>query len=51
MKKVNLDPICPVCGEVCSDVYTDFLGRVVGCDVCLDKRDAYEELVLKEIEA
>lgn len=38
-------PTCPCCGEDCEDVYVDFLGHVVGCDVCLTRKNAYEELL------
>lgn len=38
-------PLCPVCGEECETVYTDSTNEVVGCDVCLEARDAYDFLV------
>lgn len=36
-------PVCPVCGEECSDVYSTRHGDIVGCDVCLTLGDAWEE--------
>lgn len=35
-------PICPVCGEECKLIVKQF-HDVLGCDVCLDIVDAWEE--------
>lgn len=36
-------PICPECGNECSNVYSTREGTIVGCDVCLVMGDAWEE--------
>ena len=33
-------PVCPVCGDECSTIYTDINGTPVGCDQCLYAQDA-----------
>ena len=33
-------PRCPVCGEECATMYRD--GVYVGCDVCMETKDAWE---------
>lgn len=38
MNKEN--PICPVCGSECETVVLNKNGEVIGCDECLDIRDA-----------
>lgn len=35
-------PRCPVCGEECETIYTDRIGTCVGCDICLEAKDAWE---------
>lgn len=35
-------PICPVCGEECETIYQDRYGTYVGCDVCVETKDAWE---------
>lgn len=35
-------PTCPVCGAECSEVYTGYLHAVLGCDVCVSVKDAWE---------
>ena len=35
-------PRCPVCGEECETVYRDQYGAYVGCDVCMETKDAWE---------
>lgn len=37
------EPRCPVCGEVCKNVYKDSYGEIVGCDECLTEHDAWED--------
>lgn len=37
------EPRCPVCGEVCENVYKDSYGEIVGCNECLTEHDAWEE--------
>lgn len=34
-------PICPVCGESCETMYKDRYGAYVGCDVCMEAKDAW----------
>lgn len=36
------EPICPVCGNECEEIYKDRFGRHVGCDVCISTQDAWE---------
>lgn len=35
-------PHCPFCGEVCSDIYRDMYGNVVGCENCIKTENAWE---------
>ncbi len=35
-------PKCPVCREECETVYRDSYGTYVGCDVCLEEKDAWK---------
>lgn len=35
-------PICPACGEECETVYKDRHGTYIGCDVCVETKDAWE---------
>ena len=35
-------PRCPVCGEECETIYKDRFGRCVGCDVCMETKDAWD---------
>lgn len=35
-------PYCPMCGEDCT-IYYKRCGEIVGCDMCLDDVDAWEE--------
>jgi uncharacterized protein with PIN domain len=35
-------PICPICGAECEDIYRDAFSQIVGCDECLDRKDAWE---------
>jgi hypothetical protein len=37
-------PICPVCGYECDTYFHDWGGDIVGCDVCISERDAWEEI-------
>ena len=39
---------CPICGELCESIYTDFDGDVCGCNQCLRRMDAYEYQRQKE---
>lgn len=34
---------CPICGEECESFYK-LDGDIVGCDMCVEKVDAYEEM-------
>ena len=34
---------CPICGYVCETFYKRD-GEIVGCDMCVEKVDAYEEM-------
>ena len=34
---------CPICGEECESFYK-LDGQIVGCDMCIEKVDAYEEM-------
>ncbi|MBP3539353.1 MAG: hypothetical protein J6J62_05870 [Oscillospiraceae bacterium] len=34
-------PVCPVCGAECETVYKSRYGAYVGCDVCMEARDAW----------
>ena len=33
-------PICPICEQECSTIYTDINGDIVGCDECIGVADA-----------
>ena len=37
-------PICPVCGEECTEIYIDLDCEVCGCNKCVSSRDAWEWL-------
>ncbi len=37
------EPVCPVCGKKCEDFYK-YNNEIVGCDMCIKKVDAYEEM-------
>ena len=34
---------CPVCGYACETFYKHD-GEIIGCDICVDTVDAYEEM-------
>ena len=36
------NPICPVCGWECETLYRNENGDVLGCDVCIETKDAAE---------
>lgn len=36
------EPICPVCGASCETIYFDRNGDAVGCDECVEARDAWD---------
>lgn len=35
-------PICPICGEECETMYKNRYGAYIGCDVCVETKDAWE---------
>ena len=35
-------PVCPICGEECETMYKDRYGAYIGCDVCVEVKDAWE---------
>ena len=35
-------PRCPICGEECETIYKDRYGAYVGCDVCMETKNAWE---------
>lgn len=35
-------PVCPFCGEGCETMYKDRYGAYIGCDVCVETKDAWE---------
>lgn len=35
-------PRCPVCGEECETIYYGKWMDIVGCDMCLETRNAWE---------
>ncbi len=35
-------PICPACGEECVIVYKDRFGAYIGCDGCVEAKDAWK---------
>ena len=35
-------PRCPICGEESETIYKDRYGAYVGCDVCVEIKDAWE---------
>lgn len=36
------EPVCPICGEPCDTIYFNNCGEAVGCDVCVEARDAWD---------
>ena len=40
--KAEQYPRCPACGKECETVYRDRLGAYIGCDVCVESKDAWE---------
>lgn len=36
------EPRCPVCGALCETIYAFKDFEVVGCDICLTVKDAYD---------
>jgi len=37
------NPICPVCGNECKEIYRNFFtGEIIGCDSCITSHDAYD---------
>ena len=41
-------PRCPVCGAEMEWYYVDAWERPAGCENCLERRDAWEDLALRE---
>lgn len=39
----DIEITCPICGYVCETFYKRD-GDILGCDICVDKVDAYEEM-------
>lgn len=37
-------PTCPICGEEVDEYYKDNEGDIVGCENCLQRTDAWEEI-------
>lgn len=35
-------PRCPICCRECETIYWSKVGDVVGCDMCLEKQDAWD---------
>ena len=35
-------PICPECLEECETIYKDRYGHIVGCENCIETRDAWD---------
>ncbi len=35
-------PHCPICQRECETIYLDKDGNIVGCDECVDTRDAWD---------
>ena len=35
-------PRCPVCGNECSEIYTDEHGDIFACDECVETKNAWE---------
>lgn len=35
-------PICPICRAECETIYRDAFGQIVGCEECIEKKDAWE---------
>lgn len=38
-------PICPVCKRETDEFYLDLYGAIVGCDECIRRRNAWEEII------
>lgn len=41
-RKKPVWPRCPVCGEECETIYRGWHGSYIGCNVCVDTKDAWE---------
>lgn len=37
-----IGPHCPVCGEACEQAYCNSDDEVLGCDVCVKTKEAWE---------
>lgn len=42
MERSPAAPAAPICGEECETIYKDRYGAYVGCDVCMETKDAWE---------
>jgi len=40
----QMHPRCPCCFLECDKYYKDWFGRILGCDLCIDEVDAWEEM-------
>ena len=40
----EMHPRCPVCGEECDTYYKNKHGEILGCESCIDMKDAWEEM-------
>ena len=41
--KEPVSPHCPICGEECETIYRErYGGLYVGCNVCVETKDAWE---------
>ena len=36
-------PVCPCCGEECDKIFVVSYGEIVGCEYCIEERDAWQE--------
>lgn len=41
-KNDPLFPICPICGKECETIYRDTDYQILGCDKCVQEREAWE---------
>lgn len=39
----EIEVFCPICGEQCDTLFKRD-GEIVGCEMCVEKVDAYEEM-------
>lgn len=47
--RLELTPVCPVCGEEADDIYKNVYGEIIGCDKCIKRVSAWDALIEEEV--